>query len=420
MRIGQFRLIEQIGQGGTSCVWRGEHIVQSTPVAIKIMNREWIQKEGFAAFQHEVQTMARLSHPGIVRIFDSNVVSTQVEQESNHILFAGDPCVMMEFAQHGTLHSIRESLDWDGLKFVVRSILSSLSHAHARNVLHSDLKPGNILVTKHQNRTLARMTKKRPLLLFIDDAQWGEEPVAFAEYLREERDVPVMVIATIREDALAREPKFSDLFDTSVWLKALDADEHRRLVEELLPLLSDLVTAISNRTAGNPLFAVQLIEDWVQRGVLEYSDTGFALQRGSVLRLPKSIHQVWDARFEELNENFPNASAPLFVGAILGLEVDDQEWKWVCEKLDLVIPDELLSYLAKSRLISDVDGGWAFTHSMLREAILENGSPTHSSAEVHRAAARVLVKVKNEEPSHRLRIAQHFIDGERPKDAVEH
>ena len=68
---------------------------------------------------------------------------------------------------------------------------------------------------------------------------------------------------------------------------------------------STLAAEIESRTAGNPLFAVQLVGDWVQRGVLVAGPGGFELQEGEDAALPDDLHATWSTRVRGILGRLP-------------------------------------------------------------------------------------------------------------------
>ncbi|MFU8805933.1 MAG: protein kinase domain-containing protein, partial [Bradymonadaceae bacterium] len=145
--LGPFVLEKPIGQGGMGAVWKGRHIAQNEPVAVKIMHRDVLRNPEYVeAFRSEVRHVAALDHPGIVVVFDYGEISEEAEQDSGGQLVKGSPYIVMEYASKGSLQEIQAYLGWAELRQVLLVVLDALAHAHARNVIHRDLKPENILV----------------------------------------------------------------------------------------------------------------------------------------------------------------------------------------------------------------------------------------------------------------------------------
>ena len=145
--LGQFRLHEVVGRGGMGEVWRGEHIEQGVPVAVKVLTGDMALSSDFQdAFFDEARAVARLSHPNVIHLFDFGFVSEQAELDSEGLLTAGTPFLVMEYAPNGTLVDLyREGLTWWQIREIALRMLDALAHSHARGLFHLDIKPANVL-----------------------------------------------------------------------------------------------------------------------------------------------------------------------------------------------------------------------------------------------------------------------------------
>lgn len=151
--LGAFELQSRIGHGGMGEVWRGVHRAQHVPVAVKLLTNELARKSTFrAAFRNEVRAVAGLDHPNIVLVFDYGTIGEDTQAASGGVLRAGTPWLAMELAEDGSLDDTRLVRSWPQLRGVLLALLDALAHAHARGVVHRDIKPGNVLVAK--GRTL--------------------------------------------------------------------------------------------------------------------------------------------------------------------------------------------------------------------------------------------------------------------------
>ena len=139
---GRYRLEETIGRGAMGTVWRAWDEILDRVVAVKELriSDSLPPEERGKAFQRthrEARTAARLSHPGLVTVFD-------VAEED------GRPWIIMELVEASSLDQIIEQdgpLPPHRAAEAGRQLLSALATAHAAGVLHRDVKPSNVLLT---------------------------------------------------------------------------------------------------------------------------------------------------------------------------------------------------------------------------------------------------------------------------------
>ncbi len=136
-RIGPYRVLTVLGEGGMGCVYLAE---QREPVqryvAIKLIRASLTSPASLARFNAERQAMARLSHPGIAQIFEAGTTED------------GFPYFVMENVPGKPLTrfcDLRRSSLEERLELMIR-ICRGVEHAHRKGILHRDLKPSNVLV----------------------------------------------------------------------------------------------------------------------------------------------------------------------------------------------------------------------------------------------------------------------------------
>jgi serine/threonine protein kinase/tetratricopeptide (TPR) repeat protein len=288
---------------------------------------------------------------------------------------------------------------------------------------------------EERHRVIARLLRllaaARPVILWLDDLQWGSDAVALAQHLlRAEEPLPLLLVGVSRAepqaereaerrqlDALARLPRARRLP-----LAPLPLGEHRELVRALLGLEGSLAEEVAVRTEGRPLFATQLIGDWVQRGVLEPGERGFRLRAGEQIKIPADLFDVLLARLHTLIQRYPHPQAvqqSLEIAAALGQSVDEEDWRLVCRRCDVAVPDSLIDTLVRQRVAARTELGFAFTEALIHEALERASQQARRWTRLHRVCAGVVRDRYGEEaPVALQRIASHLLLAGEPAEAL--
>ncbi|MCX6928624.1 MAG: tetratricopeptide repeat protein [Verrucomicrobia bacterium] len=137
-RIGRYKLLQQIGEGGCGVVYMAE---QEEPVrrrvALKVLKLGMDTKQVIARFEAERQALALMDHPNIAKVLDAGATET------------GRPYFVMELVRG---IKITDFCEEKGLSIQERlrlfiQVCQAIQHAHQKGVIHRDIKPSNILVT---------------------------------------------------------------------------------------------------------------------------------------------------------------------------------------------------------------------------------------------------------------------------------
>lgn len=143
-QIAGFRLLRDIGHGGMSVIWLAEEPQLHRQVAIKVMLPEALADEiSRRRFENEARTLAKLDHPGIVRIH-------QVGRTAD-----GLPWYAMPYLANGHVGQRDWRGDEAGVRKVLDALLQALDYAHAHGVIHRDIKAENVLFDDAQRPLLA-------------------------------------------------------------------------------------------------------------------------------------------------------------------------------------------------------------------------------------------------------------------------
>lgn len=276
-------------------------------------------------------------------------------------------------------------------------------------------------------RILKTLCDERPLLLHLDDVQWGSEALALCESLLEVEDLPVCVVLTAQEEALEGLPAVLERMlalrehsgVVTLRLEPLTRQEQQTLVQRLLRLSPELAQSVVRRTGNTPLFAVQLVRDWVDRGLLVPSPTGFVLTDSAQANLPDDLHALWMRRLKRIvGAPEERRHQALERAAALGRDVSVAEWQAACgEALET---EGIVDALVERRLARRSEDGWSFEHEMLRESLERVAREAGRYPEHHAAVADVLEPMRSlERPDIGARLGEHLAQAGRSEEALD-
>jgi len=143
-RLGNYRLVRKIGQGGFAEVYLGQHIYLDTFAAIKVLHAR-LESDDVEYFLTEARTVARLLHPNIVRVLEFNVEDMT-------------PYLVVDYAPNGTLrrrHPRGLPVPPAAIVSYTRQAAAALEYAHEQKVIHRDVKPENMLVGRRNEILLS-------------------------------------------------------------------------------------------------------------------------------------------------------------------------------------------------------------------------------------------------------------------------
>ncbi|WP_052423512.1 serine/threonine-protein kinase [Nonomuraea candida] len=142
-----YRVLDQAGQGGFAVVYRAYQERLDRVVALKVLSVDRVDQRTMRRFQRELQLTGRLTgHPNVVTVFDTGVTSS------------GKPYIAMDFFEHG---SLRDKVRKEGplpVLEVLRAgvkLAGALAAVHDAGVLHGDIKPQNILISRYGEPAIA-------------------------------------------------------------------------------------------------------------------------------------------------------------------------------------------------------------------------------------------------------------------------
>jgi serine/threonine protein kinase len=163
-KLGPYEITGLIGKGGMGEVYRGTDTRLGRPVAIKVSSREFNDR-----FEREAKAISALNHPNICTLYD-----------------IGPNYLVMEFVEGDLLSKMIESgpLPLDKTVAYAVQVVDALAAAHAKGVIHRDLKPGNIIITRNGVKVLdfglAKLSSERLPSASADNVETVTEPITRA------------------------------------------------------------------------------------------------------------------------------------------------------------------------------------------------------------------------------------------------
>jgi tRNA A-37 threonylcarbamoyl transferase component Bud32 len=172
--LGKCLLTELVGQGATGAVFRGLHRTLNIPVAVKVLHFNTLDRDTAIRQQlrSEARLLAQLNHPHIVRVWD-------YEDEGDH------PYLVLEYVQGLSLAELIQQsgrLRWDRAREVITQVARGLAAASKLGIVHRDVKPANILLTRDGSARLADLglavVSSNPALAQAADADSADAGMA--------------------------------------------------------------------------------------------------------------------------------------------------------------------------------------------------------------------------------------------------
>lgn len=283
-------------------------------------------------------------------------------------------------------------------------------------------------------RVLERLAAERPVVLVVDDAQWGADAVELVAALLDAQSAspaPILAILVTRTEgppvpgspvsaalALGDHPLAERLA-----LRPLGGPHLVQLVEGQLGLGGPLAAQVRERAGGNPGFVVRLVAEWVERGALVWGSDGFALAPGVAVRLPDGLIAVGRERVERVATGYAaladDVRRALEIAAVLGPELAADEWDAAAAMEALTVPPSLPERLVEAGILEPAPaGGWSFVDRLAREALERGAADAGRLPAAHLACALALARLPDRDDLAE-RVGRHLHAAGRPAEAAE-
>jgi serine/threonine-protein kinase len=145
-KVGRYKIKSELGRGGMATVYRAFDPISNREVAIKVLPRELLHNlVTRARFKRELKLIASLEHPAIVPVYD-------VGGDDDH-----QPFFVMRYMSGGSLSDMikKGKFSLRDAALIIERLAAALDHAHARGIIHRDIKPDNVLFDVSNNPYLS-------------------------------------------------------------------------------------------------------------------------------------------------------------------------------------------------------------------------------------------------------------------------
>jgi len=318
---------------------------------------------------------------------------------------------------NGLLGALRRYLQGEGLdnQALLEHCEAWLERAGERRpsiakLLAALVRDGGGMTPQQRHQTLRSLLRvladRQPIILWIDDLQWGLDSLEFLLEMVHGAPIPnLFVVCTVRDEALADRQQEVALLDhllsfqtvQSLHVPALDEQAMTQLTEDHLHLASESASALRARSEGNPLFAIQWVNHAISERLVEWTDHGLMLPPAALNDLPADALRLCGQRIEgTINLLQPDwvesGFKALTAAAVLGSAFDSEEWFSACRLLEFEGAERVL-HLSLSRQILVPSGDkFSFSHGLLREAIVHEAEQKGVLGAVREACGNALLE----------------------------
>ncbi len=145
MFADRYEIVKALGAGGMSTVYLANHVLMNKLMAVKLLHDHLSSDvNAVQRFQREAQAVTLLSHPNILAVHDFGLSSD------------GLAYLVMDYLDGASLQeyiALKGAIDWQKASSFFLQLCSGLQHAHIKGVVHRDLKPGNVMIVRDENKT---------------------------------------------------------------------------------------------------------------------------------------------------------------------------------------------------------------------------------------------------------------------------
>lgn len=287
-------------------------------------------------------------------------------------------------------------------------------------------------------KAIATEARRRPVIIWLDDCHHEVDSLTFIHYALGQPlgDLPILFIASVTNDDISDDAQFltdqilehdnAEILD----LAPLDEDVVK-VVLARMGLDAEVAQQVTARARGSVLFAVQMVQDWVGRGILRLDGARLVVDAlDDDQAAPADVEEVWLGQLQdlattfELNHTVRGADSRtrlepdeiwqlLELAAALGREVDVLEWSESCERFGIEAAPEIFDSLAARNLGQLRDRQFTFINDRLRRILVESAKTHERWSKINRTLAQALTtRYGHDHPGLALRVAHHFVEAQ--------
>ena len=325
--VGNYHILEKIGEGGMGVVYQGIDLMLDRPVAVKVLRSNlMLEEEIVERFRREAKALARLNHPNVASLY------SLLHQDDQYLMvmeLVTGANLEQKIKQHG-------KLSYSRVREIFGQIVSGVGSAHKQNIIHRDLKPSNIMendegIIKVMDFGIARIAGVSPLTEAgrALGSLYYSSPEQIRADLELDRRTDIYSLGIILFQMLTGELPFTS--NSYYGLAQKHIEELPPLIRERVPQVSDAIEAVVARAlAKNPNDRFDSVEEFYQALPETFDGVG-AVQVSDSAKLRQQNLQAEINRRLVQQESLPVAEETLFNARG---EVEEVKVKPIEEELD--------------------------------------------------------------------------------------
>ena len=260
-QFGAYEIVAPLGEGGMAAVYKAYQPAMERFVAVKVLSRTLAESREFTnRFQREAILLAQLQHPHILPVFDYGQVD-------------GYSYIVMPFLQNGTLAELLQARrrTLSEIHQIITQLGGALGYAHARGMIHRDVKPSNVLIDEQGNCLLTDFGLARMIQASSESLTSAGAIMGTPSYMSPEQGKgdsldgrsDLYSLGIIFYEMLTGQVPYQDKLPMMVVIKHIR--DPLPSARELVPELNDAIErVVSKSLAKEPAERYQTAEDFVQ------------------------------------------------------------------------------------------------------------------------------------------------------------